>query len=413
MFYKIFTTIFFCLLSGLPLSFAQTLDQDITALMSSNNYPGLAVGVVKSQELVYEGYFGMADIANNTPVSAKTSFMLASVTKHFTHCAVNIAIESGAISNVNDPINNYLPFTVTHPTDPTIITIAMLLSHTSGIKDNWPNLPYLTSDPPLSALETYMQDYLVPGGSLYDASLNFQTNVGVSAYCNIGYGLLGLIVETATNTPFATYMKNEIYQPLCMNNSSLLLQDLNFADVAIPYMSDGSTPHGHYSYNDYAAGRMRSTVRDMADYAICMLGQGTMDAVTILSPTGSNFLNGGHGGGDKGVRTNLYLDKTTGVGIIVLSNGESDITPVVNTILSYIPNLITTTPDELCCQTNLTTVDPVLVYSPYEVSNDLDSDDMVVAGSSVDFTAGNSITLNTGFTVDLGAEFCATIQPCN
>lgn len=133
--YSIFAFLLFFLSNTLS---GQSLEEKLNELMSLGNYPGFAVGIIKDQALVYEGYFGLSDIENNTPVSEETTYMLASVTKHITHCAVNMAWESGAISNINDPIANYLPFEVKNPSHPDDeISIAMLMDHTSSIKDSF------------------------------------------------------------------------------------------------------------------------------------------------------------------------------------------------------------------------------------------------------------------------------------
>ncbi len=392
-------------------STAQTLDDALNTILTQNGYPGMAVGVVKSNELVYEGYLGMANIATNQPVDANTSFMMASVSKHFVHCAANIAVESGAITSLNEPINNYLSFSVSHPSDPTTITLAMLLNHTSGIDDNWPVMPYQTSEASTPPLGPYLQDYLLPTGTIYDAALNFQPTIGSYHYSNIGYALAAHVVEQATGMDFITYTHQTIFDPLCMTRTSFTLDSLDIPHIALPYNAANS-PQVHYSYSDYPSGRLRATVRDLAGYAIAMLNDGTIDGVSIMSNT--NFLNAGHSGGDIGVRTLLQLDKATDEAIIILTNGEQGTAAIRDSVLAYMPQLNTTSPDELtCCDYDLTTYEAVLDNPAYQVINDLTSDGLIQNGSTIRFEAGNTITLEAGFCVENNVEFSAEISACN
>ncbi len=334
----------------------QTLEQELTTLFNQGNYPGFAVGIVKDQELVYEGYFGLSDIVNNTEVTEETTYMLASMSKHFTHCAVNIAWESGDIGSLQDPISDYLPFDVVNPNFPAEeITIAMLLDHYSGISDNWDFMPYLDSDDQAIPLADYMEDYFTPGSTLYDASLNFYNEEVGSTYhySNIGYALAALVVEEATNMPFYQFVEEQIFDDMCMSNTSYFLDDLTFSNVAIPYRKTGAnfTPIGHYSYSDYPAGRMRSTLKDLGNYAIAMLNDGTMDEQELMSPAYSNFLNWGHGGGDSGVRTSLNLNKPGDYATIVLTNCEEDANAIMNILEDHLSDFTFTTPTTLDCLT--------------------------------------------------------------
>ena len=109
----------------------------IESIMESDNIPGLSVAVVKGEHIVWDKSFGMANIEQNIPVSDTTMFMLASVSKTVTATALMQLWEDDLI-NLDEDINSYLPFNVVHPDYPNIsITPKMLLTHTSGIKDNW------------------------------------------------------------------------------------------------------------------------------------------------------------------------------------------------------------------------------------------------------------------------------------
>ena len=120
-----------------------TLDSFIVAKMDQYHFPGLSACIVKDDQIIWKNVYGYANIEENRLVTDSTLFFLASVSKPVTGTAIMQLWEQG-LFNLDDDINNYLPFQVrnpSHPNDP--ITFQMLLTHTSSIYDNW-NLLSLT-----------------------------------------------------------------------------------------------------------------------------------------------------------------------------------------------------------------------------------------------------------------------------
>ncbi len=349
---KVLTGFILLLLLSLQLFGQSTIDSQFEEWMIDRQIPGLAVGYVSDGELLYEGYFGMSNIESEVSVNQNTSFMLASVSKHFTHFAALIALDEGDIESLDDPVNKYLPFDIQHPFDNGEITIQHLIDHTSGIRDNWDEMPYLSSDEQTRPLGEYLKAYLTLNGDIYFDDLNYYTEgIGDENYSNIGFALLGFVVESATDTDFATYAKNKIFEPLCMNHTSFLLDDLDISEVAMPYNASGAgfSAIGHYSYNDYPSGRMRSSLRDMANYAIACLQLGSMDGTTVLTPPVSYQIFNGHGGGDQGVATGLSLDKTNMKATIILMNTDASTGGMANLMRESEELFTVNGPDALDC----------------------------------------------------------------
>lgn len=332
---------------------AQTLDELILDEVQSLGLPGVAAGIIKDGSLVYEGYFGTANASTNTPVSEDVSFMLASVSKLYVHTAVIICLEKGLIDNLNDPINFYLPFDIKHPSNPDAnITINHLLNHTSGIQDNWDQMPYHDSDDECTPLGEYLESLLHVDGALYDTENNFYAGgVGVANnYSNIGYALAAYVIEEAADQDFGAFVKENIFDPLCMEDSSFYFDDLDESNIAMPY-GNNLTPIGHYSYSDYPSGRLRSSLRDQANFAICLLNEGSMDGVQILSPEYASMTLANHGGGDQGVSTGFAIDKTTGKGSIILINYQSGFLEVNGHLLNAQDSFVADQVDKLECVT--------------------------------------------------------------
>ncbi|MAV14600.1 MAG: hypothetical protein CL705_01905, partial [Chloroflexi bacterium] len=169
--------------------------QFIESTMQTYLVPGLSVSVVKDDNIVWEKHLGHADIANDIFVDQNTMFILSSISKTVTATALMQLFEDGFFE-LDDDIDNYLPFNVNHPDYPLVpITFKMLLSHTSGIEDNWGAMPYYEGDSDVE-LNYYLNQYLTPGGNLYNSSSNFTNSMpGTNySYSNIGAALIGLLV---------------------------------------------------------------------------------------------------------------------------------------------------------------------------------------------------------------------------
>ena len=320
--------------------------------MSEARVPGLSAAIISGGEVKAIGAWGLANVEDNTPVSTDTLFNLASVSKTVLATAVMMAVEDGDI-DLDEDINNYLPFEVKHPYSNKAITARMLLTHTSGISDNWDVLDslYVEGDSPI-ALGDFLEDYLVKGGKYYDADWNYYEDPGaMSDYSNVGASLAGYLVEAATATPFDTYCEQHIFEPLGMDESGWHLADVDVDNVAMPYGWVGGEwePYGYYGYPDYPDGNLRTSAPQLARFLAAYTAGGVFDGTRLLSEdTVDEMLTlqvpdlddtmgliwyswelgddtvWGHNGGDDGVATEILFRKSDGVGVVLLMNGDGE-----------------------------------------------------------------------------------------
>ena len=98
------------------------------------NLPGVVVGVVADQDLVWAKGFGHADLTTRASMEVDTRFRLASHSKLFTATAIMQLREEGAV-RLDDPVSDYLPWFTFRPASPgdPPITIEHLLTHSSGL----------------------------------------------------------------------------------------------------------------------------------------------------------------------------------------------------------------------------------------------------------------------------------------
>jgi CubicO group peptidase (beta-lactamase class C family) len=352
------------------------VDNYIIGEMSTEKIPGMSTLIVKDGEIVWIESYGFSDILNNMPVTDSTVFLLASVSKVFTGTALMQLYENGQI-NLDEDINNYLPFSVDIPNHTTdSITFRMLMTHTSSIKDNGPVMDtyYSVGDPTIS-LADCMQRYFSTSGTDYSATANFHNNApGTSFdYSNMGTALVGYLVEVISGMPFSQYCDINIFDEICMTNTSWYLSDFDTTKVARPYKWQGGqyVSYNHYGFADYPNGQLRSNITDMANFIISYLQNGSFNNQQILNSISVNemltlqipnientqglnwyteeiFLSGGgiidlwgHNGGEDGVSTDIYINPDNNIGIVVLSNGEGDNLYVVDELYDYALSLST------------------------------------------------------------------------
>ena len=251
----------------------EELLQFIQSTIQTHLIPGLSISIVKNGNIVWEKYFGQANIDEDIPVDESTMFILSSISKTITATALMQLFEQGLFA-LDDDINNHLPFEVYHPDfQTTPITFKMLLSHTSGIKDNWSVMPYYDGDSEFE-LSYYLEQYLTPQGNLYGNNSNFTNSIPGSnySYSNIGAALIGFLVEEISNQPFNEYCNINIFEPLNMDNTFWFLSEIeNLEQVAIPYQLSGNSGNTCYEIGCGVYDESNSCFCDFAcvDYGDC------------------------------------------------------------------------------------------------------------------------------------------------
>ncbi len=315
--------------------------------MDIQKIPAMSILIFKGNNILYEKYLGKSNVEQNTALTNNDLFLLASVSKVVTATALLQLYEDGLFS-LDDNINDYLSFDVNIPNQTTNITFRMLLTHTSGIADGsaLDNQYYYGEDPQIS-LAFFLENYLVPGGSFYNASENFYGfEPGTQhEYSNEGNALIGLLVEQISGMDFNTYCKQNIFNPLNMNNTYWRLDEIS-QTIVKPYNYTNSQFESiqHYTFTDYPNGGLRSTGKDLHKFLSAfvqgglsnnyqLLDAGTINSMTTLQiPSLDNEMGlhlflidagnelWGHDGGEQGVATILAFNPTTKVGAIILTN---------------------------------------------------------------------------------------------
>ncbi len=322
-------------------------DQYVKDEMEAQDIPALSVLVFRESEVLHERLFGEANLEQGTPLTAEHLFLQASISKTITGVALLQLHEDGHFQ-LDDPINEYLPFEVKVPDQSTEITFRMLLTHTSAIADGsaLDGEYYYGYDSPV-ALDDFMENYLMPGGTFYNADENFHDfEPGTQhEYSNMGSALIGVLVEAISGKGFNAYCKANIFGPLGMDDTFWRLDEIS-QPIATPYYFDNGSHHpiDHYTNTDYPNGGLRSTTRDLFKFLRILTLGGSDGNVQLLKPAtvqammtpqipniddemGLHFFimdkaNGlwGHDGGEQGVSTTMAFNPDDKTGAIILTN---------------------------------------------------------------------------------------------
>ncbi|MBL8771401.1 MAG: beta-lactamase family protein [Phenylobacterium sp.] len=190
---------------------AQTSPVDAVFSRLKPQEPGCAVGVERAGEAPILRGFGSADLEHGAPITPDTVFEAGSVSKQFTAAAILLLAADGKLSLADD-IRKHLP---EMPDYGRPITIDMLLSHTSGLRD-WGEVAALAGWPRTSRIYTAQEVLLIASRQ---KSLNYAPGEAYS-YTNTGYNLAGLIVQRVSGQTLAEFTKDRLFEPLGMTHTS-------------------------------------------------------------------------------------------------------------------------------------------------------------------------------------------------
>jgi len=192
----------------------QSIESIIVDTWPDETGPGVAVGIARDGKLIETYTRGVTNIEAPMPITPKTNFRIASVTKQFTAMAILILEQDGELS-LSDSITQYIPEFWPWAED---VTIEDLICHTHGIKGYEGLMPDDTSVP--------IHDDGVVALLAEHPGLNFQPGDEFS-YSNSGYACLAMIVERVSGQFYPDFMKQRIFESLDMDNTLVFRKDYN------------------------------------------------------------------------------------------------------------------------------------------------------------------------------------------
>ncbi len=330
----------------------EKVDDFVREQMSENHIPGLSLAVVRDGKIILAKGYGTANLELSAPATEKTAFAIYSITKTFTAVVTLMLVEEGKVS-LEDPISKHL---ANLPAAWNRVTVRHLLNHTSGIKD-FCEVP----DSPCQQSRDFTQAELIK----YVAAdpLNFPSGERWE-YNNVGFYLLGMLIEKISGKSYEQFLRERIFEPLEMRDTRLE----NYVEL-IPNRAAGYTWKNGKFVNalrvsptlSFSLAGLVSTVLDLAKYDAALYTEKLLKKQTLdLMFTKARLNNGqdidhglgfgmtpfrghrrvGHSGGHAGFQstiTRLIDDKIT---VIVLTNADGGHKPGKDFLISDIANEI-------------------------------------------------------------------------
>ena len=327
------------------------IDLWIDAQREYDQVPGITVGIVKDQQMIWSKGYGTVDIKKNLPTSPSTIFSICSISKLFTSIAIMQLYEKGKL-RLDDSLQMHLPnynlkqaHNLSGP-----ITIRGLLTHSSGLPRE-SDYPYWTGPEYPFPTQQQVSEKLGSQQTLYPSATYFQ-------YSNLGMTLLGEIVEKVSGKTYDAYVEENILKPLRLADTHPYLPAAQWGNkMAIGYSAikrdRTRDPIALFDAKGIkAAAGYSSNVDDLARFASWQLRLLTTGKTEILKAStlremqrvhwidpdwktswGLGFSVSqsdgktivGHGGSCPGYRTTLSIDPKEKLAFVVMINagGES------------------------------------------------------------------------------------------
>lgn len=324
-----------------PVPLPQTFREELQEVMRAHHVPGVSIALLHGGEVVSVEGHGVTAADHPEPVTSRTAFQVASVSKHVTMLAVLQLVGDGLL-NLDADINRYL--TTWQVPGGARITLRELISHQSGLSHVAPT-NYLPTE-----LMPEIPEILAGHSPATNAPVHAEHLAGtVFKKSNINFSVLEQLLLDVTGEPFESMMRRLVLDPLSMADSTF---DQNHpvdasVPVAVGHATDGTPIPGRWRIrNEVAAGGLWASADDLAKVALeirrAYLGEpGTLlsrplaqQMLTIWHPgsfyglgtvvdiTGGD-LEYGHGGRTVGYRVGTFTRVDSGEGLIVLTNSEN------------------------------------------------------------------------------------------
>jgi len=249
-------------------------DDYVNKALKDWDVPGVAIAIVKNDQIVFAKGYGVRKLGDPTPVDEKTLFAIGSSSKAFTAAAIAMLVDEGKIK-WDDPVTKYLPgFQLFDPYVTREITVRDLLCHRSGLDRGdfiWYGTPYDRN-------EVWNRiRYVKPSASFRSKFL----------YQNIMFLTAGQIVERVSGKSWDDFIRERIFVPLGMTSSNTTIR-------AFAGQNNVSTPHAKVDDkvltipwrnidNIAPAGSINSNVTDMAQWLRLQLGEGSYKGTRLIS----------------------------------------------------------------------------------------------------------------------------------
>ena len=255
------------------------IDSTYVALIKKYKVVGMSIAIVDKGEIIYSTGFGYSDKKKKLLANDKTIYRIGSCTKSFTALSLLQLQEKGLV-DIKHSVKEYLPelHIKSRFNDANEIYVNDMLAHVSGLPCDITN-GFFCDAPPSQGWEI--------------RELNKQQTISPlrykHAYSNVAYGLLGEVIARQSNSSYAKYLQQHVFNPLNMTSSFLEYSDKWASDFSKAYVENKLIKEP--LIRDQAAGLIHSNVLDMSNYLLMYLNKGSFNQQQIVSAASYNEMS--------------------------------------------------------------------------------------------------------------------------
>ena len=342
------------------------------SLVEAQLVPGIGIAVTQGDQVVYSRAFGLADAASDRRADEETAFYIASSTKALTATAV-LALAARRELDLDASVAHYLPaLRGRGRLNADSVTLRNLLTMSHGVEDGGP-VVFRTAYSGVFSPELLLE--LLAGYRQSGAARQFR-------YGNLGYNVLGLVLDSRRGHGWKDVVRREVLDPLGMRETSARVSDFEPHVIALPheYGADGKfrrIPLGKADANMHAAGGHFATPRDLARFVAAHASGGRLDGVQVFPREmiasahrkhiaqdrqfgpfhrfgwGYGWDLGTYGdetivhrfGAFSGYRSHMSFMPDRGTGVVVLVNGSGIASAAADVMATYIYDRLSGRPD--------------------------------------------------------------------
>ena len=276
----LYLSVFFSIHS---IAFGQTIQNKIAQLLREQNLPGAICTIVDHNNIDYFGS-GLKNLSTGERIQKDDKVNVGSITKTVLALGVMRLATEGRL-DIDDPIRKYLPdLPINNPWESSqVVTVRHLLDHTSGLSD--------------LRLWHFFSTDCTPRTPLYEFYKRNPEVLAIKAkpgtlfsYSNMGYTLLGMLIETIVKEPYETHLDKNLLQPLGLRNSTFHF---------VSQSDDQQLVMGHFDNGKIApamavyvrpAGQFTTTAFDMGQLLQFILNKGVLNGNSFIRKEYIDFL---------------------------------------------------------------------------------------------------------------------------
>lgn len=264
----------------------QNFEQYANKSMKEWHIPGMAIGIVQGDKIIFTKAFGVKSLGNVDPVNLDTIFQIGSVTKSFTVTLIAMLVDEDKLK-WNDKVTDYLSdFMLFDPWTTREFQVVDLMSQRSGLPPHAGDFLYLLG---------YDREYIKHALRYIKPASSFRSQY---TYVNTLYLYVADLIEKVSGKSWEESVNERIFKPLGMSSSSVDMQSyVSAKNVALPHVKINNKiislskdwPYLNWSYTAGPAGSINSNLQDMLKWLIFQINNGKINEKQLISEKNMDF----------------------------------------------------------------------------------------------------------------------------